>query len=484
MIPWGAIAVVLWAATRNLDPNRPQVPAAVLVVVVRCCLAPVPCLFAANLPVGPFKFVAWSLALTVALLLVRPSLLLERFFIPRGFARAAYWWTFLTVPLPVLYDLRGGRSFYAARALLRQAPLDGEVASRVERVLTAPRKTQRTSLTIVAEALLSIARGSVDHGRVLLASLDVFEAPAVPSVARDVARSWLVADALSRADVDGALRLASGPGFSPWPALVRLEIERARGAPRTWRDALRRGALWALAPARGVTWRFVARWHERSVTLPAETGDVLADALTVHRLLVLASPKTKGYVTALGEACRRWEIALASSALRARVERRCLGLDLPADASPLIDRFAAEVMDDLEGCAMEVDSPLVELDATALGERVRHAAREADCREIETLLDTFRWQTEGEFPSVHEAWALFARLRAHVEATFRRHPDARDLLALTLFRTVTNWNCRLYNEAREHALGRAVFRWLYSHAGSLPPHDLALAIKNARVAAH
>lgn len=490
MIPWGAIAVAAWAASRGLDPNRPPspgLPLAFLVVVARWGLALAVLVAASGLAGAwpPGAPVVMPLGLALAFVLARPTALLERVLVPRGLARAAYWWAYVTVPMTALYDTPGGRAFYAARALLRRPTPDDDAAALAERALTAPRTTQRTGLSVAAEGLLAVARGSVDHGRVLLASLDALDEAAVPAAARDVARTWLVADALAAGDVERALRHTQGPGFAAWPALVRVEVERARGVKSPWWAEPRRWALWVLSPARRATRRFFDGWRERTLTLPAETGDALADALAVHRLLLAADARTKGYATALAEACRRWEAALASTALRARVERRRLALNLAEEAPALLDRFAAEVEGDLVAFASAVDGPLAELDATTLGERVRYAVREADCGEVEALLGTLRAQTGGDFPATPEAWALFARLRDRTDAALRRHgDDARDALGSEIFHGATNWTCRLYNERRERALGRAVFVWIRAHADALPAKDLQLAIKNARVAGH
>lgn len=486
MIPWGAIAVAVWAASRGFDPNRPQgpsVPTVFAVVLARWALALVVLSFTIALSATtPFAVVALPAGAALIALLTRPTLLLERLLVPRGLARAAYWWTYLTVPLPALRDTPGARAFYAARALLRRPTLDGDAAALAERALTAPRKTQRTGLAVVAEGLLAVARGSVDHGRLLLASAAALEADAVPAVARAAARTWLVADALAAGDAERALRHADGVGFTPWPRLVREEIERARGARGPWWSELRLAALWALSPHRRATRRFLAGWRERTLTLPAETGDPMADALAVHRLLLVAAPQVKGYATALAEACRRWEAALGSPALRARVERRRLALNLADDAGILVERFAAEVEGDLVAFASAVDGSLAELDASPLGERVRYRVREEDCGEVEALLETFRAQTDEGFPAAPEAWSLFARLDDRLGAAVRRHGDeALTALASAVFHGVTNWNCRLYNDAREHCLGRAVFVWIRRHADTLAPRDLQLAIKNARV---
>lgn len=489
MIPWGAIVVAAIAASRSLNANQPQGPGVptlgAVVILLRWLLAFTAFVFTVALAIAaatPFAPVVLLVGFALVAVLTRPSLLLEHVFVPRGLARAAYWWAFLTFPSPVVRDPIGGRCFYAARALLQRPSLDVEAAALVESALTAERKTQRTGVTVVAEGLLAIARGSVEHGRALLASASPLEPAVFPAVARTVARTWLVADALAAGDVDRALRASEGVGFTPWPRLIREEIERARGGKRFWWSELRLGALWLLSPARRATRRYFEAWRERTVTLPAETGDAMADALAVHRLLLVSDPAVKGYATLLAEGCRRWEAALASTAVLARIERRRLALNLTDDASVLLGRFAAEVEGDLVVWAGRFDGSLAQLDACPLGERVRYATRADELGEIESLLETFRAQTGDDFPPAAEAWALFARLDERVAAALRRHgDDARATLANDIFHAVTNWNCRLYNDAREHALGRAVFVWIRAHADTLPARDLQLAIKNAKV---
>lgn len=485
MIPWGAIAIAAIAASRGLNPNQPQGPGVptigAFVILLRWLLALVVLSFTLSLAATtPLAVVVLPVGLALVAVLTRPTLLLERVLVPRGLARAAYWWAFVSVPAPAARDAAGGRCFYAARALLRQPTPDAEVAALVERALTAPRKTQRTGVSVVAEGLLAIARGNVDHGRVLLASASRLEPAVLPPVARTVARTWLVADALAAGDVARALRAAEGAGFTPWPRLVREEIDRARGAKGPWWSELRLAALWALSPARRATRRYFEAWRERTVTLPAETGDAMADALAVHRLLLVCDPAVRSYATLLAEGCRRWEAALASSAVLARIERRRLALNLTDDAGVLLGRFASEVEGDLVAWAGRVDGSLAELDACSLGERVRYATREDELAEIESLLDTFRAQTGADFPAAPEAWALFARLSDRVAAALRRHGEDA-ALANNIFHAVTNWNCCLYNDAREHALGRAVFVWIRAQADTLPARDLQLAIKNAKV---
>lgn len=488
MIPWGAIALSVWAASRRRGPNEPPGPAQspwVLVVALRWALALAALALTLSASAGsPLAAVILPAGLGLTAVLMRPTLLLEAVLVPRGLARAAYGWTYLTAPLPALHDAPGARAFYAARALLRRSQPDDAAAALAEGALAGRRHRQRTGLSVVAEGLLAVARGAVDHGRLLLASSDALDGPAVPAAARRAARTWLVADALAAGDLDRALRRTEGPGFVPWASLVREEIARARGVKGRWWTELRLAALWALSPARRATRAFLTGLRERSLTLPAETGDALADALAVHRLLLVASPRVRGYATALGEACRRWELALAAPALRARVERRRLALNLADEAPAVLDRFAAEVEADLVAFAAAVDGSLAELDATVLGGRVRYAVREEDCAEVEALLAAAREQTE-DFPGAREAWALFARLRERTDAALRRHgDDARDALASEIFHGCTNWTCRLYNESREHALGRAIFVWIRGLADGLPERDQTLAIKNAGVAGY
>lgn len=487
MIPWGAIAVAAWMASRGANPNGagsdPSLPGSSLVIVVRWLAA-------------LFGFVAVTTATADAhadgtavliffVLMVpwlRPTVMLERVFIPLGMARAAYWWTYLMVPVPTMRETPAGRMFYAARALLRQRERDPRALALLEKARAITHKGQRNGLSVVAEGLAAVARGDVDYGRTLLASGSRLERAVLPSVARKVARTWLVADALAAGRIDRALREADGPGYVWWPLLVADELERRRGQ-RSWKRDLRRPLLWLLGAPRLATWRALQRMGETTVVLPGETGDALADAMAVHRAVLLASPQSRGYVTALAEACRRWEVALASPSLRARIERRQLALNLPNGADSTLADLESDIVGDLVAWAVTAEGTLRELGDTRLGDRVLFEARSVDLAEIDALVDTFLAQREStDFPEPLEAWALLARLQGRVETALRRYgPELRNDIAQPIFHAVTNWTCRLYNEEREHALGRAAFLWVRDIADTLPAKDYQLAIKNAKV---
>ena len=138
MIPWGAIAVAAWLASRGANSNGPHAsasfPPASLVVIARWLVA----LFAFIAVTadtadrhGDGTAVVIYFALVVPWL--RPTLLLEGVFVPLGMARAAYWWTFIMVPVPVMRETPAGRMFYAARALLRQRTRDPRALELLER---------------------------------------------------------------------------------------------------------------------------------------------------------------------------------------------------------------------------------------------------------------------------------------------------------------------------------------------------------------
>ena len=206
------------------------------------------------------------------------------------------------------------------------------------------------------------------------------------------------------------------------------------------------------AGARRATRRFLDGWRERTLT-PRGGGRRAGRRPRGAPTPLAADPRTKGYATALAEACRRWEAALASNALRVCVERRKLALNL-AEAPALLDRFAAEVEGDLTAFASAVDGPLAELDATTSAS-ASGTPCEADCGEVEALLGTVRAQTNGDFPRDARGSGRFARLRDRTDAASRRHgDDARDALASEIFHGATNWTCRLYNERRERARPR------------------------------
>lgn len=180
---------------------------------------------------GSASSLAWMLLLFPIAL---PWWTVRHLLVPFGWVRAAYALTWLA-DYTWHVDRRGGAALAAAWALLRRKRSDTHLANWIDERLRRGKQLKGGAVT--AAGLLQIARGDLDGGRLLLASVATLHADSTPPEAARLAREWLTADAATRGEWHAVERLASGlpdglhGSFANARSLSDLKRERGSADP-------------------------------------------------------------------------------------------------------------------------------------------------------------------------------------------------------------------------------------------------------------
>ncbi len=487
MFPVGALAGVLAATQRGR--RAPPSGVGEFLVVLRSIAATIAFILVSVYAEKWFQapVAGMSVGIPLAMVFWRPSLFLERVFLPLGWSRVAYYFAVWTVPVPVLRGVRAGACVYSLRAALRRGPAPEAALALVDRAL-AKHKGPVYGPTLTAHAFLAWARGDEPRAQALFEAVSRLLPQIVSRQHRRFARQWLVAQAFERGNVETALRHADQRRFVPWSRWVADTLEARRGTPGAW-VSLRRWLAHLLSTHRLVTAGYLESLDETWVKLPEPTGDVLADALTLHHRVLGLSPAAPGAMRALRVACSAWDAAAGAAeaggngALDALFARRMLALGGAQDPAGLAERLLRDVEGDLTAFAAQMDGPLSGLDGSPLGERVVGRVREQCLGDIEAMLATINARVrDARVLAMQDEWLEFANLRAAAERAARRlGPNVRRYYGERLFMVGTNWACLIYNTHKERPLGNTLFVWLQEACADLiSTANAELAGRNAK----
>ncbi len=481
MIPIGPILWALYSA-RNANGRAEPVGPGVVWWVCRSLLGLLTC--GMWLDVIPERFAPLPGIAVVAWLVLMelPGVVLAWVIVPLKLPRAAYWFARVMVPYATVRAPRAGAAFYGLLALMRR----GE-PTRLERQSFAIYLSKRSlgphyGMEIAAHGLLAAATGDVERARDLLRAVSRMKSDHCPWIARRMARRWLVADALTRGDLEAAmLETARRPGWAGWADLVGFEL-RWRRYPHTFPLMVQRPFAWVFAGRRVATWRWLRDVVDRNAATvaPAAAGDALVDALACHRALLTTSPTTRGWGALLGETFARWDAAAANPALDARVRQRSMALGVTVEGATLLDGLLLAAGDDLAAVVRGTTAPLPMLTEGTIGERVLWAAREDDLAEVEALVGALR-DRQQELDPVDE-WRELSRVQTAVERAARRHGAALRMdLCDVAFNGVTDWAVVLFNDRGQRPMAHEAFRWAKDLAeGVCTEETWTLACDNER----
>lgn len=270
-------------------------------------------------------------ALMLVNLVLHPWLLVRLVCIPFGLPLMAHRLSRLGGH-PWVRDPEGGACLAGALACLRRRRAHPS-ATRVlvEQLERAPLR----GAGIVAAALLAADAGDAPRARRLLESLDVLDPDACPPRARDVARSWLVADAARQGQWTRVLDLCSSAAHpSSTTQLFRLAAQRILGQPvaptallRAWLRAPRRRRTWPLARLAMRPRSSTPRIVDAQATVP-ESFDAVAvneGVLPHHRAVSMhleaaTHPSTSS--ESLARVARGWDATLWDLSFRGHLRGR------------------------------------------------------------------------------------------------------------------------------------------------------------------
>lgn len=386
-----------------------------------------------------------------------PMMFLRWLLVPLGLSRTAYVWSFVLRPICTEHEPWVLAPFFAMWALSRQrAPKPARIADYEEVCFRSIVRQQ--ALSLVTAGLGAWLRRDEARAFALLHHVATMSPAQAPRVARDLARWWTVTMLLSRDDVEGALRVASSPGWLRWSAVIRRAIELRNGTrPATrWQRAML-WALWALAPRRAVTRRMVLALTTPPPPAPPDDATQavesdgplapLAAAMREH-LACLQTPATSPRFDARVIACARaWDAARSAPSVEAGVARRVLALNASRESVELLDEVWSRAEEDLT--AHVVASRMRLTDDVVRGSRtleaIRGVAMERDFVAIDAAVAAMRdlHTREAALRQVDE-WVEWANLhRALCEAERRYGPSVRHALFDCIYFTVTNRACWL-----------------------------------------
>ena len=406
--------------------------------------------------------------IVLLVILCFPTVVASRILVPLRLPRVAFVLTRLGW-YPWESDNIGGAVLTGALAGMRQAKL----SPATHDWLTARLQGEGVPLRgagVAAAGFLAVARGDVESGRRLLASVDDFATGACPRAAATLALEWRLAEAASRGDWQGVIAVADAQMVSGVTLLLLDVARRLTHDPDAPGDRkLRRD------------WVFAGRWMatvnllERALNTPRRprrprtwnvdaSEDPVADALGLHAALLAAAP-TGVAPEHLARVGRAWDLALGSPELRQSVSLRASELGARRDAGDIIEELARGAASDLAQIAQRSQVSLAELDSRVLMS-ARARLEEEAIFEVESICQTIARRVEERRPlPALDEWREWVALKAayqHAVAVgglpLRQlvfHPTNRALCSLAVW---------LWNDRHQRAVANAMFSWLLAEA--------------------
>jgi len=437
----------LWAASRSgqhqqnvlwaYDPQdeRPIFSFAVATFLGLVALSGLP---------GPVRLAATF----AALVLFFPWAFTRYCLIPLGYAGAARFLT-LWSGIAWLGDRFGGSIAAGAWAMLRRETHDEEWFARQTKQL------EKTSLRpggILACGLAAASRGDREGARLFLASVDDLHDIYSPSLARRMAREWLMVEAVERGDWSAIHEHGTRRGSRTCVSRVLYGVA-----------CLRLGRPYRLAKPRLVTWWLLSgAWMPlwplvtaALVPLPEPEPDVqpeiektLRSVLDAHTRLLLMPAPTLERLTAVAAG---WDALLAGG----------------SPLADLADRVKATAVDDLAALAKEAELAIGPVTGAGgvLG-AVAARVRKERLAELEEVADRLRQRAKAKRPlPPPDEWREYLQLRAvYRKAIALGGAEIRRLAFTSMYNGVTWQSVWLYNERGERPIAHGMFRWMLGEA--------------------
>jgi hypothetical protein len=429
--------VFLWAA----PSGRPLRMAATLIIGLAATL----------LAFGPARWFAWP-------------------WVRRGSARGAL----RVMQLTALDAERGAAAVaVAALALARHEQPNkthAETLTELEAQLT--RGVPRGARGIVAYALLRALRGDHDSARALFEMLISSPPRIFDRWARNVASTWLAADAARRGHFRRLARLfhaskSVASRASKFARLLGALAARLVAEPDAPSNRSLR-LLHAWAPHRRATRALLERALQSPqlapgpLTPPTE-GTPLLRALSAHKafLVALHSGEQAQPVQRLVIAARAWD----------EFEEWLLSRDEPAEPSEPKRELLEQTLDlathDLTAAALAHELPLEPaLGDSVILERVYDQVCERLFEELEARIAPLRARVVAERgrPEIEE-WLEWAALQQALSRSYALGGErVRRGSFSGIYSDVTSYAVWLYNRRRHHLLAHTLFRWLLVEA--------------------
>lgn len=449
--------------------------------------------------------VQWLLIpLVLASVLLRPMLLVDEVFLPRGWVK----WTYRAALLGLWSspDRRGQALLYANLALLR-APLHHDPRADEEFLAERQKKLPGGAATLVAAALSLARREGLKAVVPLLRCLDSVDPTVKPDWAMAVASELLMVEAVRLGDWSKVRRLAQqAPAtpliefltacaqvFVPAPDPPDKELPAKEQPPS--RDRLY--WLWLRAPQKQHLWWLLEKAQDHPATgsikpQPPRPSEAMADRPRLELALAALGRLWRTEAEAVRpEQLRRvgelWDQALADKDTERRLMTRALSLAIPGSEHKAHSDLRTQVVATLRSYLGHGAVPMSKLvPEGALPQK--SVLAEASLAVRAELLDQFESATnqleerttdKRELPWLDE-WREWAQVRD----SYQRIEDfggaeARRLAWTSLHRPANNWACWLWNARSEKVLANAVFRFLLRESEALGDDRTAqLAKKN------
>lgn len=472
MIPFGALAPLIWIAvraTRRGKPGSAQSPFGLHRPVRLFALFWFS--FAATAWVVPL-FVGFTKGmnpflcrlLLLAVVMTFPWTWVRHLVVPLGLPRVAYY--LAKPPDPRFWRDGSGRPLLAAAwaLLFQKAPPSAKQLGWFEEKAHA----QLRPTALLAFAFVQAARGDAGRAREMIEALDAFAPRTLPAFVRRSAQTWLASEAAEAGDWRRVLALCErDPRISPALWLLAAVAKRALGTE----DATSTAGLWArwaLAPRRARTWRYVreaARWHGTQAA-PALTGEGEAEVLALRAVVALKRAAIPLDAGGLALAARRCEAALSDPEARQRFHSRAATLGATRTEA-LLGTLREAIELELASLLDASGLPVGALEqAGSLLEQAGWAQRNRLFVDLQLALDSLRTRAAKDRPLLepHEEWAEWARIRSLHRRICDLGADARRAAFHDVHDPVCSYGVRLFNVERQRPFGNAIFRFLLEEA--------------------
>jgi hypothetical protein len=450
--------------------------------------------------------VGWLLIpLGLFLLLLRPLLLVEEVFLPRGWVKATY--RGARIGLWASRDRRGQALLYANLALLR-APKHHDPRDDEAYLTERQKQLPGGAASLLAASLLLARREGLPAVVPLLRCLDSVDPSVKPAWAMAVASELLIVDAVRLGDWPKVRRLSAESPSTPLLAFLSAcaqvfvpELEAGQPVPPLSRDRLY--WLWLKAPQKQHLWWLLEKAQDHSPGRPtnpqqkqppssARSGDNMADPPRLDAALAAlgrlwqtdALRVTPEQLRLVGD---KWDRALVDKATERLLLTRALSLAIPGTEQKTQQALRTQVVATLRSYLGQGAVPIRKLfpdgklpQPSVLAEAALQVRAEL-LEQFESATTQLEERTtdKRELPWLDE-WREWAQVRD----TYQRiedfgGPEARRLAWTSLHRQANNWACWLWNARSEKVLANAVFRFLLREAEALGDDRSAqLAKKN------
>jgi hypothetical protein len=314
------------------------------------------------------------LPLLVALLLINlvlhPWFLVRFVCIPFGLPLLAYRLSRLGGH-PWERDPEGGACLAGALACLHRRHAHRSAAATLLEHLVRPPSSPLRGAGIVAAGLLAADAGNLLRARRLLESLDVLDPDACPPRARDIARSWLIADAAGQGHWSLVIDLCNcAPDPCATTRFFAVVASRLVGEPTSVTALL---SAWARAPRRlrtssvlrlalrsgrnelGLT-QTQSRSPDGSDSLAANEGVLPHQRAVAMHLEAAVTPPSSG--ESLVRVARGWDATLWEPSFRGHLRRRIRALGGRRSPERTAFTVRRDVALDLAGWWNDSDSKL------------------------------------------------------------------------------------------------------------------------------